>query len=274
MYLPNNKLPESITVIDQQVFNDCTRLRIDELYLPNLKTLNGGFERCDIRKITNLGSITKVAGFSNNVNLTSVILPETVTTIDSSAFADCTSLTTINIPETVTTIGYATFNNCTSLVIDELYLPNLQSLNAQSFNNVQRISRITSLGQITNFPNQCFSLVQCDSIILPDTLLTIGSKTLPLCPTIILPASVTNIGECIRENTVITNFICKATVPPSVGGNNWVGTNALQAIYVPDASVEAYKVAINWSTKASIIYGISDIITNNPELFEEIKDQL
>lgn len=275
MYLPNNKLPESITIIDEKAFEGCTRLRIDELYLPNLKTINGGFESCDIRKITNLGSITKVAGFSNNANLISVVLPETVTTIYDSAFADCTSLTTINIPETVTTIGYRTFNNCTSLVIDELYLPNLQTLNTQSFNQVQRISRITSLGQITILPNTCFRLVSCDSIILPDTLLTIkGQETLPLCPTIVLPASVTDIEECIRGNTVITNFICKATVPPSVARNNWSETTSLQAIYVPDDSVEAYKAATNWSTKASIIYGISDIITNNPELYEEIKDQL
>lgn len=275
MYLPNNKLPESITTIDRQTFDGCTSLRIDELYLPNLKIINGGFDSCDIRKITNLGSITKVAGFSNNANLTSVVLPETVTTIEQKAFFNCTSLTTINIPESVTTINSSAFQGCTSLVIDELYLPNLQTLNTLSFNQVQRISRITSLGQITTLPNSCFRLVQCDSIILPNTLLTItGQATLPLCPAIVLPESVTNIEECLRGNTVIVNFICKATVPPSVNRNNWGETDALQAIYVPDASVEAYKTATNWSSKASIIYGISNIITNNPELYEKIKDQL
>ena len=216
-----------------------------------------------------------VIGFSNNANLTSVVLPETVTTIEWKAFFNCTSLTTINIPESVTTINSSAFQGCTSLVIDELYLPNLQTLNTLSFNQVQRISRITSLGQITTLPNSCFRLVQCDSIILPNTLLTItGQATLPLCPAIVLPESVTNIEECLRGNTVIVNFICKATVPPSVNRNNWGETDALQAIYVPDASVEAYKTATNWSSKASIIYGISNIITNNPELYEKIKDQL
>ena len=274
MHLPNNKLPESITAIDSGAFDGCTSLEINELYLPNLQTFNGGFESCDVRKITNLGSISSVSGFSSNTNLESVILPETVTTIEQKAFNNCTSLTTINIPESVTTIGWRTFNNCTSLVIDELYLPNLQSLDTQSFNNVSRISRITSLGQITTLPNFCFRSVSCNSIILPNTLLTLDQSSLPLCSTIVLPASVTNIGECIRGNTVITNFICKAIVPPVVARNNWTETNALQAIYVPDNSVEAYKTATNWSTKASIIYGISDIITNNPELYEEIKDQL
>lgn len=269
MYLPNNKLPESITTIFENAFEGCTSLRIDELYLPNLKTINGGFESCDVRKITNLGSITKVAGFSNNVNLTSVVLPETVTTIGWKAFSNCTSLTTINIPESVTTIANQAFSNCTSLVIDELYLPNLQTLGSNLFYQVQRISRITLLGQITDLPTNTFGKVQCDSIILPNTLLTLGQSSLPLCPTIVLPESVTDIGECLRDNNVIVNFICKATVPPVC-----LRLAEVQAIYVPDASVEAYKTATNWSSKASIIYGISDIITNNPELYEEIKDQL
>lgn len=270
MYLPNNKLPESITTIDSQVFDGCTNLRIDELYLPNLKTINGGFERCDVRKITNLGSITTVSGFDNNANLTSVVLPETITTINYNAFNNCTSLTTINLPESITTIGSNSFSNCTSLVIDGLYLPNLQTFSGtNTFYNVSRISRITSLGQITNLPTNTFLKVYCDSIILPNTLLTLGQSSLPLCPTIVLPASVTDIGQCLRDNNVIVNFICKATVPPVC--SNFAG---LQAIYVPDDSVEAYKTATNWSSKASIIYSISDIITNNPELYEEIKDQL
>lgn len=270
MYLPNNKLPESITTIDRQVFDGCTNLRIDELYLPNLKTINGGFERCDVRKITNLGSITTVSGFDNNANLISVVLPETITTINYNAFNNCTSLTTINLPESITTIGGNSFSNCTSLVIDGLYLPNLQTFSGMNiFQNVSRISRITSLGQITNLPTNTFLKVYCDSIILPDTLLTLGQSSLPLCPTIVLPASVTDIGQCLRDNNVIVNFICKATVPPVC--SNFAG---LQAIYVPDDSVEAYKTATNWSSKASIIYSISDIITNNPELYEEIKDQL
>lgn len=270
MYLPNNKLPESITTIDRQAFDGCTSLRIDELYLPNLKTINGGFERCDVRKITNLGSITTVSGFDNNANLTSVVLPETITTINYNAFNNCTSLTTINLPESITTIGSNSFSNCTSLVIDGLYLPNLQTFSGtNTFYNVSRISRITSLGQITNLPTNTFLKVYCDSIILPNTLLTLGQSSLPLCPTIVLPASVTDIGQCLRDNNVIVNFICKATVPPVC--SNFAG---LQAIYVPDDSVEAYKTATNWSSKASIIYSISDIITNNPELYEEIKDQL
>ena len=275
MYLPNNKLPESITFIDRQAFDGCTSLEINELYLPNLKTINGGFENCGVRKITNLGSITKVTGFSNNANLTSVVLPETLTIIDDKAFSNCTSLTTINLPESVTTINGNSFGNCTSLVIDELYLPNLQTFGeGRAFINVSRISRITSLGQITTLPTNTFCKVYCDSIILPNTLLTVGQSSLPLCPTIVLPASVTVVGSCLRGNNVIVNFICKATTPPTVGSINWIETNALQAIYVPDDSVEAYKTATNWSLKASIIYGISDIITNNPELYEEIKDQL
>ena len=125
MYLSNNKLPESIVIIGTDAFSNCTSLIIDDLYLPNLTTLGGAFFNCDVRKISNLGSITNVTGFQNNINLKSVVLPETITTIYSWAFGNCTSLTTINLPKTITTIEGQAFSNCTSLVIDELNLPNL-----------------------------------------------------------------------------------------------------------------------------------------------------
>ena len=293
----------NLTQIGGSTFSECTNLNINNLNLPNLTSLGGSafykctgltgsinlpsltnqvgqntFRECtSITNVLSLGSITKILdqAFLGCTSLQSVNLPSTLTTIDASAFSNCTSLTTINLPESVTTINSNSFGNCTSLVIDELYLPNLQTFGRDNaFNNVSRISRITSLGQITTLPTNTFCKVYCDSIILPNTLLTLGQSSLPLCPTIILPESVTDIGQCLRGNNVIVNFICKAIVPPECGQLLFINVSALQAIYVPDDSVEAYKTATNWSTKASIIYGISDIITNNPELYEKIKDQL
>ena len=47
--------------------------------------------------------------FSGCTNLTSILIPNTVTAIGSMAFNYCTSLTNITIPNTVTTIGDQTF---------------------------------------------------------------------------------------------------------------------------------------------------------------------
>lgn len=52
------------------------------------------------------------SAFSNCTNLTSVSIPNSVTTIGSNAFYKCTALTSITIPNSVITIGYAAFQQC------------------------------------------------------------------------------------------------------------------------------------------------------------------
>ena len=53
--------------------------------------------------------------FSDCTNLTSVTIPNSVTTIEGWAFNDCTKLTSINIPSRVTSIGDSAFYGCTKL---------------------------------------------------------------------------------------------------------------------------------------------------------------
>ena len=50
-------------------------------------------------------------------SLTSITIPESVTSIGSSAFSGCSSLTSITIPDSVTRIGDYAFDNCTKLTI-------------------------------------------------------------------------------------------------------------------------------------------------------------
>lgn len=57
------------------------------------------------------------SAFAGCVNLTSIVIPDSVTSIGSYAFEDCTGLTSITIPDSVTFIGYEAFYNCTSLII-------------------------------------------------------------------------------------------------------------------------------------------------------------
>jgi hypothetical protein len=47
-----------------------------------------------------------------------------------------------------------------------------------------------------------------------------------------------------------------ATTPPTLGGNAFYGTHSSLKIYVPSASVNAYKRATNWSSYSRKIYAI------------------
>ena len=46
--------------------------------------------------------------------MTSVVIPDSVTTIGGLAFYYCSSLTSVVIPDSVTSIGSSAFENCTS----------------------------------------------------------------------------------------------------------------------------------------------------------------
>ena len=64
------------------------------------------------------GSVCESIGeraFSNCDSLTSVEIPDSVTSIGNYAFRGCSSLTSVEIPDSVTSIGNSAFNNCRAL---------------------------------------------------------------------------------------------------------------------------------------------------------------
>ena len=60
-------------------------------------------------------TVTKVGGFPASEELLSVVIPNTVTTIEYAAFINCTNLTSVNIPNSVTVIEGEAFEWCFSL---------------------------------------------------------------------------------------------------------------------------------------------------------------
>ena len=55
------------------------------------------------------------SAFTNCSGLTSVTIPNSVTSIGSSAFDGCSGLTSVTIPNSVTSIGEGAFSNCSGL---------------------------------------------------------------------------------------------------------------------------------------------------------------
>ena len=58
---------------------------------------------------------SKKASEINNVK--EIIIPDSISSIEKCAFADCSSLVNIEIPNSVTSIGYEAFLGCNSLTI-------------------------------------------------------------------------------------------------------------------------------------------------------------
>ena len=86
-------------------------------YVSVSNAYSGRFSNLSIPEtITNDGKtfhVVSVGGyaFACCYSLTSVVIPEGVTSIEDEAFANCGSLTSITIPESVTTIGEGVFRD-------------------------------------------------------------------------------------------------------------------------------------------------------------------
>lgn len=95
----------SIEIIELYAFTACNNLKIDNLSLPNLKSLeNGAFGYCEkLINVEDLGSITTIPATNGNSA--------------SKTFANCKGLKKVKIPQTVTTLGTndSPFYGCNAL---------------------------------------------------------------------------------------------------------------------------------------------------------------
>ena len=89
----------------------------------------------ELRFFTGLGSLGANA-FSGNTHVTTVTLPNTITSIGNAAFRNCTNLSSIAIPNLVESIGQESFSGCTGLtyIVSECVTP--PTLGSNCFQNV------------------------------------------------------------------------------------------------------------------------------------------
>ena len=207
----------SLTILGESQFHGCTNLRM--VKLPN-----------SLEEIS-------VNAFANCSSLTSITIPNSVTSISNEAFYNCTSLTSIDIPNSVTSIGERAFWSCSGLT------------------SVTIGNGVTSIGN--NVFDSCTSLT---SIVIPNSVTSIGDAVFYQCSSLTsvdIPNSVTSIGNAaFHRCSSLTSVTVNATTPPTLGTNAFASTPNNLAIYVPSASVDAYKAASGWSSYASRIQAI------------------
>ena len=215
-------IPDSVTTIGDYAFNSCYNLT----------------------SVTISDSVTTIGeyAFYNCESLTSVTIGDSVTTIGGWAFSGCSILTSVTIPDSVTTIGDAAFYDCPSL--RSVTIGNsVTTIGVSAFADCRSLTSVTIGDSVTLIGDYAFG--SCSSL----TSVTIGD-------------SVTTIeAEAFYSCNSLTSVYCKATTPPKgindvYGGWRAFDDNASgRKIYVPAASVEAYKSAAYWSDYAADIVG-------------------
>ena len=93
--------------------------------------------------------------FSGKDTITSVKMPETVTTIGANAFSGCSNLTSVNIPDAVTTLGASAFYACTSLA--SIHIPeSITTIDADTFCSCTSLTEIELPSTLIRIGNEAF----------------------------------------------------------------------------------------------------------------------
>lgn len=216
--------PVNVTTIGQQAFQNTS---IKECHGKGVRTIGGSSAGWGGGAFTNVTSLL-VADFPN------------VTTIQTGGMYNCTNLNTFIGIENITSLANYGLANAALLVLNltmrvtsltkytlsgggwlSLNLPLLQTLSGAAG------SGDAPLGNLR-------SVVSAD---FGENFTSTGAFFLAACP-------------ALKTVTV------RAVTPPTTGSSFLYNSNNITHIYVPAESVDAYKAAAGWSSKASIISAI------------------
>lgn len=188
---------------------------------------------------------TRPAGYTYTA-ITMAEIGSCITNIGDSTFSGCRSLTSCTIGNDVTSIGEAAFSSCSGLTSigaagsgASVEIPDsVTSIEWRAFSGCKSLTSVTIPSNVTSIGGGAFQ--NCSGL----TSCTIGS-------------GVTSIGGGAFSNcSGLTSITVEATSPPTLG-NSYVLDNTNDCpIYVPAASVYAYKTAQYWNEYSSRIQAI------------------
>ena len=243
-------IPNSVTSIGEDAFSGCASLpvidniRYADTYL--IEAVDKTLSTYSIKEGTRwIGS----SAFYDCTGLTSVTIPNSVTSIGNSAFSGCTGLTSIEIPNSVTSIGSYAFCECTGLT--SVTIPNsVTSIGGWTF------AYCSSLASIIWNAKNCLDFTSVNTPFHGLRYVNGGHVLLQF--DIRANISFFVFGEEVEHipanlcygMTNLTSIMIDADTPPTLGIDALSNTNGC-LIYVPCGTLDIYKTA--WSKHASRI---------------------
>lgn len=225
---------------------------------------------------------------SNNNSITSVSVPDSVTSIGNSAFT-YSSIESVTIGNGVTTIGNQAFYGCTTLKNVTLG-SGITEIGYSAFNNCWALESVTIPDSITSIGDYAFSgCNSLKSIKLGSGLTSIGYLAFANCynlESLTIPASVTEMGNNYYQNCIFD--LCVAlksieveegnTVYKSIDGNlySYDGTKLISyatgktnsSFAVPDGVTEIGISAFKYAYPLQYIELPASLTTINNEAFK------
>ncbi len=163
------------------------------------------------------------SAFTENTNITGVVIPDGIISIGNLAFYGCTGITSLNIPESVISIGYSAFWNC--IGIQDLAIPaGLTSIGNWAF-CYMTLTSITVAEENTAYKSVGDCLIETAS-----GALLVGSSN-SVIPT---DGSITSIGDYAFFGCADFSVSEIPYGVISIGENAFDGCTSITSLYIPE----------------------------------------
>ena len=201
--------------------------------------------------VTSIGS----SAFSNCSGLTAVEIPNSVTSIGDYAFSYCSGLTAVDIPNSVTSIGDGAFRGCSGLTAVEI--PNsVTSIGGYAFAYCSGLTAVEIPNSVTSIGSGAF--YGCDNLkmVFYNAKNCTGATSCVFYSnkdiTFVIGAEVEQIGDYVlttQYNNI--KIVSHATTPPVITSRTFDSTSC--PLYVPKDSYAKYWTADVWGEFSDMI---------------------
>lgn len=222
--LTNITIPASVTNIEDGAFSGCYSLATISVDKNN-KTYDS---RNNCNAIIETATNTLIKGSS------STIIPDDVTGIGDSAFAQCQGLTSITVPKNITNIGKGAFRLCANLT--SVTLPEgIKEISSNTFWTCTKLTKVNIPNSVTSIGKYAFQgCYALTDITIPDSVTNIGQGAFASSglANVTLPSKLTNIDKQVFEATDLTNVIIPNGVT-TIGENAFNACSKLTSVTIP-----------------------------------------
>ena len=277
-------IPNTVDSLGESCFQGCTALTQASINV-NGSLGESCFQGCTALAQATMGdSITEIPGscFRDCSALPKITIPAAVKRIYNNVFEGCTSLANVTIADrdSVLTLGYnkayyssedgePIFADCP---LNTVYIGGNISYPTEASRGYSPFYRNTSLESVTITDketeiseNEFYGCTNLKNVTLGDGIEAIGSYAFSGCAALedfTFGSSLDSIGkEAFSDCTAMTRLVSRTAIPPVCGPQALDDINKWTCkLYVPDASIDAYKAADQWKEFFSITTDIAHAV--------------